>query len=107
MAHTRAGEGFRIVAVKAGDVRRLSRHVGEVKIPKVGWVRFRWSRTVPEGVKSFRVTRDRVGRWHVAFAAIPEPIPRARHGRHRRRGPGRCRLGCAVHRRDAERTHLA
>ncbi|WP_345482684.1 transposase [Nonomuraea ferruginea] len=69
------GEGFRIVAVKAGDVRRLSRHVGEVKIPKVGWVRFRWSRTVPEGVKSFRVTRDRVGRWHVAFAAIPEPIP--------------------------------
>ncbi|MFI6600597.1 RNA-guided endonuclease InsQ/TnpB family protein [Nonomuraea sp. NPDC050536] len=69
------GEGFRIVAVKAGDVRRLSRHVGEVKIPKVGWVRFRWSRAVPEGVKSFRVTRDRAGRWHVAFAAIPEMIP--------------------------------
>ncbi|MEV0593887.1 RNA-guided endonuclease InsQ/TnpB family protein [Nonomuraea cavernae] len=69
------GEGFRIVAVKAGDVRRLSRKVGEVKVPKVGWVRFRWSRTVPEGVKSFRVTRDRAGRWHVAFAAVPEPIP--------------------------------
>jgi predicted RNA-binding Zn-ribbon protein involved in translation (DUF1610 family) len=27
------GEGFRIVAVKAGDMRRLSRHVGEVKVP--------------------------------------------------------------------------
>ncbi|WP_327105686.1 RNA-guided endonuclease InsQ/TnpB family protein [Nonomuraea glycinis] len=69
------GEGFRIVAVKAGDVRRLSRHVGEVKVPKVGWVRFRWSRAVLEGVKSYRVTRDASGRWHVAFAAIPEPIP--------------------------------
>ncbi|GAB2863752.1 RNA-guided endonuclease TnpB family protein [Actinoallomurus bryophytorum] len=69
------GEGFRIVAVKLGDVRRLSRHVGEVRIPKVGWVRFRRSRAVPEAVKSFRVTCDRAGRWHVAFAAIPEPIP--------------------------------
>ncbi len=69
------GEGFRIVAVKAGDVRRLSRHVGEVKVPKVGWVRFRWSRAVLEGLKSYRVTRDASGRWHVAFAAIPEPIP--------------------------------
>ncbi|PZG17036.1 transposase [Nonomuraea aridisoli] len=68
-------EGFRVVAVKPADVRRLSHNVGAVKIPKVGWVRFRWSRAVPEGVKSYRVTRDRVGRWHVAFAAIPEPIP--------------------------------
>ncbi|MGH3859080.1 RNA-guided endonuclease InsQ/TnpB family protein [Actinokineospora sp.] len=68
------GEGFRIVAVKPGDVRRVSRKVGEVKVPKVGWVRFRWSRAVSDGVKSYRVTRDRVGRWHVAFALVPEPI---------------------------------
>ncbi|WP_433362626.1 RNA-guided endonuclease InsQ/TnpB family protein [Streptosporangium sp. CA-115845] len=68
-------EGFRIVAVKPGDVRRLSRHVGEVRVPKVGWVRFRRSRTVSAEAKSFRITRDRAGRWHVAFATIPEPIP--------------------------------
>ncbi|MEU8379668.1 transposase [Streptosporangium sp. NPDC048865] len=68
------GEGFRIVAVEPGDVRRLSRHVGEVKVPKAGWVRFRWSRAVPQGVKSYRITRDRAGRWHVAFAAVPAPI---------------------------------
>ncbi|MDP9841801.1 RNA-guided endonuclease InsQ/TnpB family protein [Streptosporangium lutulentum] len=67
-------EGFRIVAVKPGDVRRLSRKVGQVRIPKVGWVRFRWSRPMGEA-KSFRVTRDAAGRWHVAFAIIPEPIP--------------------------------
>ncbi|MGW4664343.1 RNA-guided endonuclease InsQ/TnpB family protein [Streptosporangium sandarakinum] len=73
-------EGFRIVAVKADDVRRLSRHAGEVRVPKVGWVRFRWSRPVPAGVKSYRVTRDRSGRWHVAFAALPASIPAPGNG---------------------------
>jgi putative transposase len=69
------GEGFRIVAVKPGDVRRLSRRVDEVRVPKVGFVRFRWSRAVPEAVKSYRITRDTAGRWHVAFAVVPDPIP--------------------------------
>ena len=41
--------------------------------PKAGWVRFRWSRTVPDA-RSFRVKLDRAGRWHVSFAAIPAPI---------------------------------
>jgi putative transposase len=67
-------EGFRIVAVKPGHVRRLSRHVGQVWVPKAGWVRFRWSRAVP-AAKSYRVTRDRAGRWHIAFTAVPLPIP--------------------------------
>lgn len=68
-------EGFRIVAVKPDWVRRVSRHVGQVRVPKVGWVRFRWSRAVLAGVKSYRVTLDRAGRWHVAFAAAPVSIP--------------------------------
>jgi transposase len=69
-------EGFRIVGSRGRqwDVRRLSRKVGEVWIPKVGWVKFRWSRQVPEEAKSFRVKRDRAGRWHVCFAVIPPPI---------------------------------
>ncbi|MCO5994497.1 RNA-guided endonuclease InsQ/TnpB family protein [Actinoallomurus rhizosphaericola] len=69
-------EGFRIVGQrgKAWDVRRLSRKVGQVWIPKVGWVRFRWSRQVSGIAKSFRVRRDRAGRWHVAFAVIPPPV---------------------------------
>ena len=76
-------EGFRIVGQRGRqwDVRRLSRHVGEVRVPKVGWVRFRWSRAIPPGVKSYRVTRDRAGRWHVAFAAIPAPVPAPDNGR--------------------------
>jgi putative transposase len=68
-------EGFRVVAVKPGDVRRLNRNWAQVKVPKAGWVRFRWSRPVPPDAKSFRVTRDRTGRWHIAFAVIPDPVP--------------------------------
>ena len=67
-------EGFRQVAVKPHHIERLNRRSGRVRVPKVGWVRFRLSRPMPEGVKSYRVTRDRAGRWHVAFAHIPDPI---------------------------------
>lgn len=73
-------EGFRQVAVKPGHVERLNRRAGRVWIPKVGWVRFRWTRPVPQGVKSFRVTRDRAARWHIAFAAIPAPTPAPGNG---------------------------
>jgi transposase len=68
-------ESFRIVRVGPGGVRRLNRGHAAVKVPKAGWVRFRWSRPVPDGARSFRVTRDRAGRWHVAFAVIPAPVP--------------------------------
>jgi transposase len=68
-------KGFRVVALKPGEVRRLSRHIGQVRVPKAGWIRFRLSRAVPAGAKSYRVTMDRAGRWHVAFTAVPEPVP--------------------------------
>jgi putative transposase len=55
-------------------VRRLNRTTGEVWVPKAGWVRFRWSRATPADRKSYRVTLDRAGRWHIAFAAVPEAI---------------------------------
>jgi len=78
----RRDEGFRVVGRRGRqwDVRRLNRKAGEVWMPKVGWVRFRWSRAVPPGVKSYRVTMDRAGRWHIAFAAIPDPVPRPGNG---------------------------
>jgi putative transposase len=73
-------EGFRQVGLKPRHVERLNRRFARVWVPKVGWVRFRLSRPVPPGVKSYRVTRDRAGRWHVAFAHIPDPVS----------GPGDC-----------------
>ena len=74
-------EGFRITGRgRQWDVHRVSRHVGEIWVPKAGWVRFRWSRTVPPDAKSYRVTKDRAGRWHVAFAVIPAPVPAPGNG---------------------------
>jgi putative transposase len=75
-------EGFRIAGRRGRqwDVRQLSRKTGEVWVPKAGWVRFRWSRDVPPDAKSYRVTLDRAGRWHVAFAVIPAPVPAPGNG---------------------------
>src|SRR5580693_9036108 len=75
-------EGFRITGRRGRqwDVRRVSRKTGQVWVPKAGWVRFRWSRAVPPGVKSYRVTMDRAGRWHVAFVVIPGPVPAPGNG---------------------------
>ncbi len=73
-------EGFRVVAVKPGRMRRLGHKTGEVLVPKVGWLKFRWSRTLAESVRSYRISLDRAGRWHIAFAAIPEPIPAPGNG---------------------------
>ena len=68
-------EGFRQVGLKARHVQKINRRYRRVWVPKVGYVRFRCTRAVPAGVKSHRITRDRAGRWHVAFAHIPDPIP--------------------------------
>src|SRR5438067_4232547 len=88
-------EGFRIVAVRPGHVRRLSRKTGQIWVPKAGWVRFRWSRPVPPSARSYRVTMDRARRWHVAFAVIPEPMPAPGNGQTAGIDRGvRCRRPC-------------
>lgn len=62
-------------------LRRLNRHWGEVKLPRIGWVRFRWSRT-PGDVRNATVTVDGSGAWHIGFgvyadtkAASPNGLP--------------------------------
>jgi len=67
-------EGFRIVGIQASRVVKQNRKWAAVNVPKIGWIRFRLSR-VKTAAKSYRITRDRVGRWHIAFATIPPPIP--------------------------------
>jgi transposase len=66
-------EGFRIVGGQATRVVQVSRKWAAALVPKVGWVRLRLSRGIPEA-KSYRITRDRRDRWHIAFAAVPAPI---------------------------------
>ena len=80
-------QGF---VVRDTKVRRLGRKQGEVWVPKLGWVRFRWTRKLPGEPGMARVTLDSKGRWQVSF---PAPQPAIEPGAHRRTGrPG---PGCA------------
>lgn len=66
-------EGFRIVGAQARRVRQINRRWSEVLVPKVGWVRLRRTRAVSDA-RSYRITRDAAGRWHIAFAHVPDPV---------------------------------
>lgn len=68
----RGPQGF---VIRDTKVRRVSRKWGEVFVPKCGWVRFRWTRPLPEKLGMARVTLDRAARWHVSFPA-PQPAVR-------------------------------
>lgn len=57
--------------------RRLSRRVGEVKLPKLGWVRLRWDRAAAGDIKNVTVAR-KAGIWTAAAQCeieINEPVP--------------------------------
>lgn len=57
---------FRFPAGKQITVERLGKRWGRVKLPKLGWVRFRWSRALDGMVRSATVSRD--GKhWHISF----------------------------------------
>lgn len=66
-------EGFRVTNGHGIKVQQLNRCWSRAWIPRIGWVRFRRTRTVPDA-RSFRINRDATGRWHIAFAVIPAPI---------------------------------
>jgi IS605 OrfB family transposase len=66
-------EGFRIVGPQALRVEQINRRWSRVAVLKVGWVRLRRSRAMADW-KSYRVTLDPSGRWHIAFAVIPAPL---------------------------------
>ncbi|MGV9375262.1 RNA-guided endonuclease InsQ/TnpB family protein [Nonomuraea sp. NPDC003707] len=57
---------FRFPSPEQISIQRLSRRWGRVKLPKFGWVRFRWSRPPGGTVRSATVSHDG-GRWFVAF----------------------------------------
>ena len=66
-------ESFRIVGKQAKRWERLSRNRARVKVPKIGWVDWRWSRH-PGTPDSYRIRQDRAGKWWISFAVIPPEI---------------------------------
>ncbi|MEU9114266.1 transposase [Streptomyces sp. NPDC048483] len=61
------------------EVRKLSRHWGEVRLPKLGWVRFRLSRALGGVIRNATVSRDGTG-WHISFGVHTGRRPAAPNG---------------------------
>ena len=63
-------DGFRFQGREC-RVRRLNRNWGMIHLPKIGPVRFRWTRDIAGAVKNVTVTRDPLG-WHVSIGCDVE-----------------------------------
>ncbi|MFG3690559.1 RNA-guided endonuclease InsQ/TnpB family protein [Micromonospora sp. NPDC047740] len=63
---TRTAPSFRFPDPEQIAVRRLSRRWGEVRLPKFGPVRFRWTRPLGGVIRNATVSRDG-GRWYISF----------------------------------------
>ncbi|MEU5724920.1 transposase [Micromonospora sp. NPDC047738] len=62
----RTAPSFRFPDPQHIAVRRLNRRWGEVRLPKFGPVRFRWSQPLGGAVRNATVSRDG-GRWYISF----------------------------------------
>ncbi|MFF5211512.1 RNA-guided endonuclease InsQ/TnpB family protein [Streptosporangium sp. NPDC000396] len=57
---------FRFPDPKHIAMERVSRRWGRVRLPKLGWVRFRWTRPLGGQMRNATVLKDG-GRWYVSF----------------------------------------
>ncbi|MFG3701311.1 RNA-guided endonuclease InsQ/TnpB family protein [Micromonospora sp. NPDC047620] len=74
---SRTAPSFRFPDPHQIAVHRLSRRWGEVRLPKVGAVRFRWTRPVGGAIRSATVSRCG-GRWLISFCVedgVSEAVP--------------------------------
>ena len=54
-------------------VERLNRNWGRARLPKIGWVRFRWTRAIEGRLLNVTVSPDALG-WHISFACEIEHV---------------------------------
>jgi putative transposase len=64
---------------QAVAVRKLNNRWAEVRLPKLGWVRFRLSRPLGGVVRNVTVSRGPLG-WHVAFGVATDARPVPQNG---------------------------
>jgi putative transposase len=56
------------------QVRRINRRWGAIRLAKLGWVRFCWTRSPAGQVRHATVTRDALG-WHVSLCVELKAVP--------------------------------
>ncbi|MFI1332464.1 RNA-guided endonuclease InsQ/TnpB family protein [Streptomyces sp. NPDC020845] len=65
---------------QAVKVRKVNRRWAEVRVPKLGWVRFRLSRAIGGSIRNVTISRDGIG-WHVSFGVATGGRAAAPNGR--------------------------
>ncbi|WP_030718182.1 RNA-guided endonuclease InsQ/TnpB family protein [Streptomyces sp. NRRL F-2580] len=65
---------------QAVEVRKLNRKWAEVRLPKLGWLRFRLSRAIGGTVRNATMSRDGNG-WHVSFGVHTGRMPDVPNGK--------------------------
>ena len=69
-------DGFRFPGREV-EARRLNAKWSAVRLPKIGWVKYRDTRPLRGKVLSATVSHDALG-WHIAFACeVDQPVPEA------------------------------
>lgn len=63
-----AGDAFSF-AGREITVERLNRRWGRVKVPKIGWIRFRWTRPVQGSIREAAVVRTAMG-WQISIGCL-------------------------------------
>src|SRR5690606_20960513 len=61
-------------------VERISRRWGRVKLPKLGWTRFRWTRPIGGQIRNATVLKDG-GRWYICFIVEDGLVEAAPNGK--------------------------
>jgi putative transposase len=79
-SRSRSTPSFRFPDPKQIEVRRLSRRWGEVRLPKLGWVRFRWTRPLGGTIRTATVRKDG-GRWYISFCVDDGVAPVGPNGK--------------------------
>ena len=64
-------ESFRLPQGRDLKPRRLSRRWAEVRVPKLGWCRFRLTRPLGGQIRHATISRDALG-WHISFCVALE-----------------------------------
>lgn len=65
---------------QAVEFRKLNRKWAEVRLPKIGWLRFRLSRAIGGTIRNATVSRDGTG-WHISFGVHTGRKPDAPNGK--------------------------
>lgn len=65
---------------QAVEVRKLNRKWAEVRIPKLGWLRFRVSRAIGGTIRNVTISRDGSG-WHISFGVHTGTKPATWNGK--------------------------